>query len=701
MRLKLHRIVALGFIGVGAYVGLKGLLPEKRIPLQTLEGSLDGIVALAEAGDPDAALRELDLLSGSEAISLEARSLRASLLVESDPDRARIIAEVLTNLPLGERATDRLVSVWIRLGEPEKAREALGEMPEDRPVSLLRYLAAAKVALYSDRDGAAALRYLERALRLNPQHVETRQILARLHFESERIADQVRAKSITRELDEEGRVPFELLVQILFNQKTPLFADELLHYTRLLLDHPTFTRSGFVDNLEFYRVLSARLRLTRDDALLWRVDSARVDLPEAERADYADFLVTALRANRVDDLGSSLADLETILPGDPRLELVRAVIAYKAGNEQEALRWVSIAAEKGNAAEVFPEAVASLSKAAPLPPAMALELAQRLLDTPGMDLAAALVGANTLLVEADPALRAKIVQQLKSTFANEPEPLYDWLRTQGFLAEAIEVGVQLIEDGKVDYIPGTIDLAVRLGAVDRGLVLMARYENQMAAFERAQASIRLAYGAGRLDEAKQTWDAAWDDARVSKNFGQMSALSYLAASIEDFPRARKAADAVLEQGLILQSALFVFLASGEVQAGDVGAARDYLEKAAIFYPEQDGLRNDASYLTILMGESGASLIARLESIIANSPEVETFRFTLALARLDAGQVGSALKMLESLDFENGLYQPASWGIWAAALFAGGDEDKARVALSRCDADKLLPVERDYLKKYWK
>lgn len=700
MRVKRHWLIALGFIVLGAYIGFQGLFPEKRIPLQDLEGSLDEVVALAEAGDTEGALRELDLLS-SESISLEARSLRASLLAKTDPERARSLANGLIGLPLGDRAVGRLVDVWIRLEEPERARNTLGVVPQGRPLSLPRYLAAAKVALFSDRDGAAAYTYLGLALRLDPKHVETRQILARILFESERIVDQVRAKSITRELDQEGRVPFELLVQMLFNQKTPLFAEELSHYTKQLLDHPNFEDSSLASNLGFYRVISTRLRFAGDNELLWRVDRTRSELPGAETIDFQDLLETGLRANRIDELGRTMADLETRLDGDPRLELANALSAHVAGEDEEALRWVTLAMEKGDPGAILTEAVAYLSNARPLSSSMALWFAERLVDTPGINISAALVGANTLLVNADSALQSEVIEKLVSKFKDEPEVLFEWLRVRNLLREAMDLGVVLIEGGQLEFVPRTIDLAVRLNEIEIGSELMSKYEDSMAQNERKQASIRLAYGGGDLSEAERLWDLAWSDAAESDDFVQMTSLAYLAASVENFERARKAADLVLEQGLILQAEMFIFLARGEVQEGDYLAARDYLDKAVIFYPEKDELKNDSSYLSILLGDSSASLIARMESILVSSPSVETFRFTMALARLDAGQAGSAAKLLDTLEFDEGNYQPASWGIWAAVLFTSGDLERARIARSRCDADKLLSLEREYLEEFWK
>jgi hypothetical protein len=491
-----------------------------------------------------------------------------------------------------------------------------------------------------------------------------------------------------------------LLTQILFNQNTPLFTEELSDYTVQLLDHPSFESSPFARDMEFYRVVSSRLRMIGDEDLLWRIDTARIALPEATRNDISEYLATALLTSKLSELEMDAEAFEQRLPGDPRVDLLRAVRAYEMEKNDEALAWVVRAMSKGEPAAVLTEAVSYLSKAAPLPSEMAIKLAEYLIETEGVQPQAALVGANTLLANAPEDLRPQIVAKVVQSFSDSPEILYGWLRLQGYLDEAMAVGKRLVESGKFNYLAPTIDLAVRLKALDEGEALLEKYGAQVSQFDKSVASIRLAYGAGDREAAATLWDHTWEQAVAEMQNQHMLLLCQLAASIDEPSRTQLAADRVLGQGLSLPKELIVHLAALELKEEDVSGARFYMEHAAILYPDNLGFQNDAIYLTVLLGESSPTHITRMLNVTSKDPGNEFFRFTLALVQMSNGQFSSAKNTLESLDFEDGIYQPASWGIWAGALFKTGHTEQAQRALARCEQDKLFPAEYAYLSQFW-
>jgi tetratricopeptide (TPR) repeat protein len=146
------------------------------------EYAWQAIQLLATAGEDAEVERRLDALLISDAIHVEAASLRARQLIESDPERARILARRAVRLRGGPDALETLGRIYLVTGAVEQAAKLLGrsvELQPDRPST--RYWLG--MALSATGDEAGARRELNEALKASdfPERGDAQTELARLN----------------------------------------------------------------------------------------------------------------------------------------------------------------------------------------------------------------------------------------------------------------------------------------------------------------------------------------------------------------------------------------------------------------------------------------------------------------------------------------------------------------------------------------
>ncbi len=146
------------------------------------EYAWQAIQLLVTAGEDAEVERRLDALLISDAIHVEAASLRARQLIESDPERARILARRAVRLRGGPDALETLGRIYLVTGAVEQAAKLLGrsvELQPDRPST--RYWLG--MALSATGDEAGARRELNEALKASdfPERGDAQTELARLN----------------------------------------------------------------------------------------------------------------------------------------------------------------------------------------------------------------------------------------------------------------------------------------------------------------------------------------------------------------------------------------------------------------------------------------------------------------------------------------------------------------------------------------
>jgi tetratricopeptide (TPR) repeat protein len=137
------------------------------------------------AGEDAEVERRLEALLIGDALHAEAASLRARQLIESDPERARILARRAVRLRGGPDALEVLGRIYLVSGDAEQAAKVLGrsvELRPDRPVA--RYWLG--MALSATGDEAGARRELNAALAAGdfPERDDAQAELTRLSADS-------------------------------------------------------------------------------------------------------------------------------------------------------------------------------------------------------------------------------------------------------------------------------------------------------------------------------------------------------------------------------------------------------------------------------------------------------------------------------------------------------------------------------------
>jgi predicted Zn-dependent protease len=149
------------------------------------EYAWQAIQLLSSAGEDAEVERRLEALLISDAIHAEAASLRARQLIESDPERALILARRAVRLRGGPDAIEVLGRIYLASGAAEQAAKALGRLVElrpDRPSA--RYWFG--MALSATGDEAGARRELNASLAAGdfPERDDAQAELTRLSADS-------------------------------------------------------------------------------------------------------------------------------------------------------------------------------------------------------------------------------------------------------------------------------------------------------------------------------------------------------------------------------------------------------------------------------------------------------------------------------------------------------------------------------------
>jgi hypothetical protein len=126
---------------------------------------------------------------------------------------------------------------------------------------------------------------------------------------------------------------------------------------------------------------------------------------------------------------------------------------------------------------------------------------------------------------------------------------------------------------------------------------------------------------------------------------------------------------------------------------DLAAARRTILRLASSLPGDPSLKGERAVLDLLYNENAPNALEVLGGLNRQHPDNAAWKAGLALARLQTGDAGGALALLEqgAFDWEGGT--PRSRAIYIAVLGANGQREAARRFARRIDMEKLRTPER--------
>ncbi len=155
-------------------------------------------------------------------------------------------------------------------------------------------------------------------------------------------------------------------------------------------------------------------------------------------------------------------------------------------------------------------------------------------------------------------------------------------------------------------------------------------------------------------------------------------------------------------------AAYVELVALEHLAHNTKAIFTDLTDMAKYYPNDVVVQNDLRYIGFLLGDTGAEKISGARDLAAKSPEMLSFRVTLAAGLLQAGRPADALHAFDGIAAGNwprpvmlsglhALNEGNDWNaVYVGVMRANGQRAEADRVEATVQPEYLLPEERNFL-----
>jgi len=298
-------------------------------------GDADLRAHLAALADDGGMHEELAMIYESVIDLWEDEPIAATLLLElgrlqdeklDDPEAAEAsLRRILAVDPVHAEALETLAGLFSRRGQDRALRDVLEQQLEatveleDRR-NLLRRLAAVAEDRLGDREEAA--RWMERALELDPAHVETREALAALYGRAGRLRDVATLLARSRDLAATEQERFALQVRLATLLENDLDDDEAARNAWALAHELDPARLEPLDALE-------RIHTRHDRwAELLRVYDRKLQIVENEEERCRLLLkVASIHEEQFDNLPDAIAALDAARRAAPGNRLVLRELA--------------------------------------------------------------------------------------------------------------------------------------------------------------------------------------------------------------------------------------------------------------------------------------------------------------------------------------------------------------------------------------
>ncbi|MEO6787893.1 MAG: hypothetical protein ABI318_17350 [Chthoniobacteraceae bacterium] len=133
--------------------------------------------------------------------------------------------------------------------------------------------------------------------------------------------------------------------------------------------------------------------------------------------------------------------------------------------------------------------------------------------------------------------------------------------------------------------------------------------------------------------------------------------------------------------------------------GDMPMLRETLEKMRERWPQDDSVKNDLAYVSLLMGRDVDESFLVAKELVARSPKSLPHRTTLALAALRKDDAAGAISVYRGLQIPWERVDSRYRAVYAAALGANGKTEEARTAVASLHWEELRPEERELVKQW--
>ena len=131
-------------------------------------------------------------------------------------------------------------------------------------------------------------------------------------------------------------------------------------------------------------------------------------------------------------------------------------------------------------------------------------------------------------------------------------------------------------------------------------------------------------------------------------------------------------------------------------SGDTAKTHEQIRAMLKMWPDDRGLQNDDAYFSALRNESVEQAATTAERLYREQPTSLPHRTTLALARLRLGQNTGALELFRGITIPEGVAQPNTRVVLAAAYRANGFDVEARAEADKIPRGRLKKEERQLL-----
>ncbi|MEM9281589.1 MAG: hypothetical protein AAGA96_07185 [Verrucomicrobiota bacterium] len=479
-------------------------------------------------------------------------------------------------------------------------------------------------------------------------------------------------------------------------------SSELLAVAQALFQHPEATAEDRQEVMALFLVIGDRLTFAR---LLAALPEADRDLPEVLDLEARFLLANGQAGNalerlrRLEALKGEIEDrllLATTLAQTPSEEGQNQIEAqemiaelfFLGEDPQLALGAYFVLRQMPPESwqlEAFAEAsdrLETIAKTTEIPPEiMLLDADRRLLAKPG-DREVIFEETVSQLIEAAPAM------------------LGNWLVSQGHPERVLE---EIATDEAAEESP---DLFVLRGLA---LIHLGEWESVREMLTTPHPDLPettvLAYRgitASQLKnetDAEKYWEEALSAAMSDRSRQSLSRLVELASAWNEYIRDRAAAELLKRPTAIATPAAEVPYVLPHLIEAD--AFEDVLAVSRnLFFgePENPSLLNNVAWLELVNGSFDRLLfLPRLEAIVQEHPDQASFRSTLVLALLEAGELENAATAALPLE-SSAKDRSGAWAVLGLLKARQGDKEAALACFEEVDWSEMMTRERLYFRQ---
>ena len=209
---------------------------------------------------------------------------------------------------------------------------------------------------------------------------------------------------------------------------------------------------------------------------------------------------------------------------------------------------------------------------------------------------------------------------------------------------------------------------------------------------------RTAQESGNATESELHWRRAHLAAAPSPS--QMGEIASYAEKIGRLDEAEKACRSLSVNAHTARVAMEGLLRIAQ-KRGDMEMLRETLQTMSERWPQDDSVKNDHAYVSLLMGTDVDKSLATAKELVSRSPRSLPHRTTLALAAIRKNDAAGAISVYKGLHIPWGRVDSRYRAVYAAALGASGNIAEARAAVDGLRWEELRPEEGELVKQWRK